>query len=173
MSGSCTQPAHCTSPRSSNGASIFPSSKQQQPHDQPDKSYEQQLGDQPNHIRGAAVLQAARPHLRSSSSPPRTKEQQPHEQTAHIRGAAALCSTHWSEEESHTACTCPTSSSQVSGLSWSKEEQPCMQLTPIQRAAALQSTCPCPRNSSPTSNTPHQRNNSSVQPTPIQGTAST
>nr|KAF6360178.1 hypothetical protein mMyoMyo1_011130 [Myotis myotis] len=77
-------------------------------------SEEQQLCQQPTPILGAATMKSS-----NLSSLPQSKEQQP-----------------------HTACTHPTSSSQGNSLPPSEKQQLHMQLTPVRGAAEVQATCP-------------------------------
>nr|KAF6360004.1 hypothetical protein mMyoMyo1_010966 [Myotis myotis] len=98
-------------------------------------SKEQQFCEQHVPIQGAA---AAHSSLRSSSHtsrPPTSEERQPCTAFTSLRSRAT------------TACTCPMSSSQVSGTSPSEEEQQLMQLTPVQRASASQAAHPRLRSS--------------------------
>ncbi|KAK1342197.1 hypothetical protein QTO34_016954 [Cnephaeus nilssonii] len=129
-------------------------------------SDEQQLGERPNPVQGAAATRAAHSCLRSSShtsslspirgataastSPesnlPLSKKQQPHEQPAPSE-----------EKQQCAASPDPRSSSHVSSPPLSKEQQPHEQPTPVQGTAAVRTASPISQRDTTAMNSTHQR----------------
>nr|KAF6369182.1 hypothetical protein mMyoMyo1_010570 [Myotis myotis] len=100
---------------------------------------------------------------------------------------AALCSPYWSkEQQTHTPCTCLTSSSWVSFLTPSEEQQTHVQLAPTRREVAMQAAHPpseeqqpceqtAPARGAAAAHAAHSGTRSSSRPSslPAQGTAAT